>query len=448
MNARNLTLIFCLLAVCSAVFQGQDDPVLTGYVTRAASGSDFDVNGIRILCSGVNRGAIVTASGIRQSAAGCQGSAPYIGERLAVYSAQSSIQFEGGPNTERVDSINATRIEYQPMRHYEISSSAVIDVIPGQPLGSAPAADFLVRADGYRIRITGKTKIEWKPPLRSLADVKAGDWIKYKGKLDAAGVLVAASVEIGPNTISNGEDKLRKKGEYDPSAVTPGTKQNFLEAGFKGGCGGSYIEGCDPKKFPPFDNAEMQARIEKIGDSLIPAYQRALPADDPARIDFRFQLIDTKLLRSTFTLSSGIILVPHQVVERLQNDSQLAAVLADGIARALEKQQYRTEGKIRAADASTFAAAFVPYAGLGAFTGFEVASDIEEKVMEQRDRVSLVLLHDAGYDIDQAPIAWWLLDPGKPAPLAKIDIPDRAVYLYRILGESWHNPAASTAQTH
>lgn len=450
MKPCKVALICILLAVFSALSQGQDS-AFTGYVTRAASGSDFDVDGVRILCRPMTtHGAIETANGIRQSVAGCQNDPPYIGEQLEIYGLQStdaiSAQLPDPGPPGRVISIDAKRIESLPVRPHEVSSSAVIDATPAQ--SADPAQGYSISADGYRIRITAKTKIEWGSPLRSLADVKAGDWIKYKGKQDTAGALIAASVQIGHNTIPGGEEKLRENSKYDPSAIAPGTKQNFLEDGFKGGCRGSYIEGCDPNKFPPYNDAEMQARIEKIGDSLIPAYQRALPANDPAKIDFRFQLIDTKLFRGTLTLPSGFVLVPHQVVERLQNDSQLAAVLADGIARAMEKQQYRTEGKIRTAYASTLAAAAVPYTGYGAFVGAQVAESIEERELEQRCRVSLVLLHDAGYDIDQAPLAWWLLDPGKQTPLSKIEIPDRAVYLYRILGESWHNPAASAAQAH
>jgi predicted Zn-dependent protease len=204
-----------------------------------------------------------------------------------------------------------------------------------------------------------------------------------------------------------------------------------------------YVGGCDPKKFPPFKDAEMQARIEKIGNSLVPAYQRALPDSDPAKIDFRYQLIDTKLFREALTLPDGIILVPHQVVERLQNDAQLAAVVAEAMACALERQEYRAEDKQKTAVAVTLAGAFVPYAGPSiAGTGESYRLKILMTEMEQRGRVSLTLLHDAGYDIDQAPIAWWLLAPGKQQPLSEIEMPDRAGYLYRILGEAWHNPVA------
>ena len=412
--------------------------MLEGYVTRAASGSDFDVNAIHILCGGAKHGPLESIHGILAPAVGCPADAPFVGEDLYIY----------GVRNEKANSIIATRIEsHRPF--LEVEGSAVIDAAPAQEAADAQAPSLLVRADGYRIRITHETKIEWISPFKSLADVEAGDWIKYKGKQDAAGVVVAASVRIGPNVIGGGEEKLRSGKEYDPSAVPAGTKQNVLEDTFAGGCRGLYVGGCDPKKFPPFRDTEMQARIEKIGNSLVPAYQHALPDSDPAKIDFRFQLIDTNLFREALTLPNGIVLVPHQVVERLQNDSQLAAVLADAMARALERQEYRAEGKQKVAIAAAFAGAFVPLAGPGiAGEGASGEMQILMKEMEQRDRVSLALLNSAGYDIDQAPMAWWLLATGKQKPLTEINLPTRAAYLYSILGATWHNPAASALQVH
>ena len=418
-------LLFCGLAIAyAAASYGQDEPVLTGYVTRANSGSDFDVNGIHIVCSGVRRGALESAHGIKVSALGCPGDAPFIGEALIV----------DGARDEKANTFYATRIENQSQQLGKISGSAVIVAVPAQKSKAAQSSGFVIRADGYRIRITGKTKMEWNPPLPSLVEMCAGDWIKYKGKLDAAGVLEASFVGIGPGAIGSREEKLRADNEYDPSAVPAKSRQNFLRDAVAGNF--------DPKKFPPFQDPEMQARIVKIGNSLIPAFQRALPASDPTKIDFRFQLIDTKLLRDALALPSGIILVPHQVVERMQNDSQLATVLADGIARILERQNYRTDREHNLTHAAMFAGPFVPYAGSdivggGAYTEMGIL----KKEREQRGRVSLALLHDAGYDVNQAPIAWWLLDPWKPRSLSEIEMPERAGYLYSILGEIWNNPA-------
>ena len=128
------------------------------------------------------------------------------------------------------------------------------------------------------------------------------------------------------------EAKLLEKNKYDPQAVDPDAKQNIAEW---------LILGIDPKKIPPYQDVAMQARIDRIGSSLIPAYQRSLPTSDPSRIRFRFQLIDATNWKDAFASPSGIILVPFQIVNYLQNDTHLATVLADNVARVLEKQTYR-----------------------------------------------------------------------------------------------------------
>jgi hypothetical protein len=59
-----------------------------------------------------------------------------------------------------------------------------------------------------------------------------------------------------------------------------------------------------------------------------------------------------------------LILVPRQVMERVKNDSQLAAVLADGVAYALQRQGVRriTEEHVRLGEEAAGAAlvAFAP----------------------------------------------------------------------------------------
>ena len=80
--------------------------------------------------------------------------------------------------------------------------------------------------------------------------------------------------------------------------------------------------------------------------------------------------------------------------------------------------------------------------GLAAPVTGIAAHEIVTKTEEQSGRVSLGLLHDAGFDIDQAPVAWWLLASNKPEPTSRISMPHRAAYIYRALGENWHNPNA------
>ncbi len=432
------SLVWLLLgAFLAPAFQSQtpDAPAIDGYVTRAASSSDFDVDGVRVFCSGVEYLPPGTVrSGVKPPVS-CPAQTPFLGEHLAIYGAEDA----------QGRSAYATRIEIRLPKQGFLFGSAVIDAIPPQETSVAPPLELLVRADGRWICLTSRTKIEWAPPLRSLADVKAGDWIQYKGRPDASGVLIAESVRIGPNEIGNDEEKLRAKNEYDPASVPADAKQNLLKDAFD--------MGYDPKQFSPYEDAAMQARIDKIGESLVPAYQRALPDSGTAKTHFRFHLVDNKHFCGTmpcdvFALSSAIILVPHQVVERMQNDSQLAAVLADAIARVMEKQDFRMQFKRKAAVVAGMAGAFVPYAGFMIATeGMSVEGNILLREQHQSGRVSLDLLHDAGYDIAQAPVAWWLLSSRKPQPISEIDMPDRAGYLYRILGEVWRNQPTAAAQS-
>jgi predicted Zn-dependent protease len=194
----------------------------------------------------------------------------------------------------------------------------------------------------------------------------------------------------------------------------------------------------------------MQARVERIGTSLIPAFQKALAEDDPTRIDFRFQVTDDPKHGDAWSLPSGIILVPRQLVERLPEDSQLAAIIADSIAEVLEKQTLRVIPAVHkmtaVAIAGDTAGIFVPGLGLVTAAGnYKAGRVIQHHSQQQSGRVSLCLLHDAGYDIDQAPMAWLAVSTKSAAnPLPK-RLPDHSSYLYGYLGTTWHTPPGNSA---
>jgi len=394
----------------------QTPPLLTGYVTRSASGSDFDVNAERILCGPDTRYGLSNGDSY---SAGCPERAPVPGQMVDVY----------GHRKKRV--IVADRLEFRPLSHGDISGFAVIDAV----LSAKAGGDIEIRADGYPMVITPKTEVQFVPPISGPADIMTNVWVEYDAKPGKNGVFVARSVRFRQNFVTDKEDAMRTKSDYDPSAVPAGERQNPVKVGL-----GAPP---DPKRIPPWPNQEMQERLDTIGAKLVPAYQRALANTDPSRINFRFQLTDGERLKWVWALPSGIILVPHQVVERMDNDSQLAEVLADNIACVLEKQTYR----LRVANAvfSTGAVAqwaeFVPViggpaalAGIGLGTSQAIEIRKEE---HQSERVSLSLMHDAGYDVSEAPKAWWLLASKKPKPITGIAMPERSEYLYKILGEVW-----------
>jgi predicted Zn-dependent protease len=194
----------------------------------------------------------------------------------------------------------------------------------------------------------------------------------------------------------------------------------------------------------------MQARIDAIGAKLVPKYQFEFPYTEETRIDFRFYLVDAPKWRDAMPLPNGIVLVPYQLVGWMQNDSQLAAILADKVACLLEKQPMflpATDADL-AMDAAELGARVVPFVGPAediAGLTFGVNSLRQTHLRrQQRDRVSLALMHDAGYDVMQAPIAWWLLSSKKQKDVAEIPQPARAKYFYEVLGETWASELATT----
>jgi len=182
----------------------------------------------------------------------------------------------------------------------------------------------------------------------------------------------------------------------------------------------------------------LQQRLHRIGMALIPAYQREMTDDNPSKIHFRFFAVDDNKLRSAGCLLDGAVLVSKQTIERL-NDNQLAAIAADGVACNLQRQAARTVVATRKElgfdIALDVAGAFVPGVGLAEMLSPGIFPDSNMAAMEEeRLRIALALMHDAGFDPWQAPEAWRIAEPGKvPANPATLPYPDSSCYQLQIL---------------
>ena len=422
MVRRALFATTLLLFSAPALAEQAKPPAIAGYVTAVTSAAVFDVNGTHVRCTGQTQ--LQQADAKDENLVSQSAQDRYIGQAIDIY----------GSANKKTHTIVATKVIVHPAPTGELSGTAIIDHIPADST-QAPG-EHLFSADGYSILITPKTQTTFTTPLSALTDVETNVWIKYTGKQRADGVLVADTAVFTKNVVPKSEDKLRSKNEYDPKSVDPSSKQGAVS---------KHFLGVNPKKIPPYTNAEMQARIDRIGLSLIPAYQRNLADADPTKIDFRFHLIDQPKLHDAWTLPNGIILVPHQVVERLQNDSQLATVLANGVASAIEKQAVHDHTTKKAMDVIADASYL---SGIGEIAAAEYARSHVNSVIlrheqEQSGRVSLVFLRDAGYDIHEAPKAWWLLAPKKPGPMIDTPLPERAAYLYQTIGTTWRSTSST-----
>jgi len=376
-------------------YEGPPD-ALDGYVTRTASPSDFDVNGFHVLLT-------------------------YIGLPVRV----------DGKLQGKTHAITAIRIMLQQPDMQMVGSTGVIDGVLPVSSAASSADDHLVRVDGYLVLVSPATVTTFNPPVDGKSAFQVNVWLSFEGAPRPDGVIVAAKASFSKNVISAAEDELRSKREYDPTAVAPDRKQSALR---------KSLVGPDPKRIPPYNDSAMQARASAIAARLVPMYQRDLPDTDQTKINFRFQVIDQKKWPDAVALPSGIILVPHQVAERMQNDSQLATVLADNIATVLEKQDLHAQPERRAMGITQLAgiAGGVIIPGLSLETSVANSAEARDLLRHQEEesgRVSLFLLRDAGYDILQAPLAWLTLAGAKD--ITSTPLPERAKYIYKMLGETW-----------
>jgi hypothetical protein len=348
--------------------------------------------------------------------AGCLDPAPWLDEGINVF------------GTKKKDhAVAADKIVLESVPNPQLEGRGIVDELP--PNDPAAKDGQVIHADGYRILLTAHTTVAYKQPLRGAADIAPNVWINYKGSLRSDGVLVAEDAAFSPNVIGKGEKKLDAKADKNaPPSATQRT---------------------DTTKVWLYSDPAMQARVDKIGESLVPQFERSIPSGDPTKIDFRFEVVDLKKWNSSGAQPNGVIPVPHEFVDRLQNDSQLAALLALDIASTIEHQGWRTKKEASTMGGATAAVVLLDPALVPLVAIYGMDLHEKNKLMlsedDQNARVGLWLMHKAGYDIYQAPIAWWLLASKTPRPVADIPVPLQAEEIYKELGILWRDVPQTAA---
>jgi len=274
-----------------------------------------------------------------------------------------------------------------------------------------------IRADGERLRVLPTTSVAIKPnksesknltrnaahepaPLASLDVLNLDTFVHYEGTRQPSGEIEATKVEFEHAELEPGEAKLWKHLEPevkapDYSALVPGE--------FK--MRGCVYEFCTKQIVP---NEEAQNYISKLGDSLIPAHQKQLPADDPLKVSFRFYLVKAKSFNAV-AYPNGVVLVHSDVFEILQNEAQLVFVLAHEISHVIEKHSWQAHQYHRKELIGLKAGgALVPYGGflIADLAVAAIKNSYARSLENQADRIGLERMLAAGYDIREAPASW------------------------------------------
>jgi hypothetical protein len=244
-------------------------PDIDGYVTAVKSATEFSVDGIPVRCDGKIAFGYVFDPTSKEH---LWNDGPYIGQPLQVF----------GRNRKQV--VEAKVIVALPDQVLRRDGYGIIDeVLYTDTASAAKPQTMIVRADGVPVQIDKSTRSIFHPPVQSLGDVTTNVWVEFRGQQQRKGLIVAAEATFTKNEIGSREGKLREKTDYDPSKVDPNEKQGGLS---------KAVIGVKAKRIPPANDPPSQARVERIGASLVPASQRALPDSDPTKIHFRFQVVD------------------------------------------------------------------------------------------------------------------------------------------------------------
>jgi hypothetical protein len=131
---------------------------------------------------------------------------------------------------------------------------------------------------------------------------------------------------------------------------------------------------------------EIQRYINDLGWRLVPEFQRNLPDADPAKIPFKFYVIKTADVGAS-ALPNGVVMVYQGLFEMLENESQLAAIMAHEISHVIQKHMWKLS--------------YMPES--------VIKTDYRRAFENQSDRQSLSFMLAAGYDPREAAKTWRLM---------------------------------------
>jgi len=236
--------------------------------------------------------------------------------------------------------------------------------------------------------------------LESLDQIGPNTFMTYEGLRQLDGSIAATRLEFVRNDMEKGESRLWK--ELEPKVK---------ESGFAESKPGE-LKIRNVGKFKLLPSQEVQNYVQQLGDSLVPAFQKDMPANDPNKIHFRFYVVDEKQ-PNAFALANGVVVVHSSMFGVVENEAQLAAIVGHEITHTIEKHTWRQlqyhKKKLMALRIGGAVAA-----GMGAYGVRDITTLVEAAVRNgysrslenQADREGLQNMFAAGYDPREAPNVW------------------------------------------
>lgn len=250
------------------------------------------------------------------------------------------------------------------------------------------------------ISLMGKGGFEGKS-FSSFKDMMYGMEIDAKGKRMSNGVIEIESGTVKENEFSDVDRKIAS------------SYKNIM----KRSANEEEISIADTLTLKVLTNITIQTYINRVANAVIPRYMKTLPEGTPGKVDFSFLVIQDNSFNAC-AYPDGTIHIYTGLLEKIENDAQLATIIGHEIAHVVYKHSRKNYEKqktqlvmsevsalgmvlgVKGADIATIATA------LG---GPILLSNYSRDLEEQADRIGLTYLYDAGYDPREAPKIWRML---------------------------------------
>lgn len=278
-----------------------------------------------------------------------------------------------------------------------------------------------VYTDGYAIAVDPKTTVQVAQGITDINVFRPNLRVAYEAERQPDSSLLAKSINFTVDENFADEQKFRAENDFkielpDYDHKQPGKVHFFL------------------KTYQILPDRALQEAINNFGQNLVPQWQKNLPDSDPAKIHFRFFVLEKpSSLDRTVSNDTGTVLIPSQIIAKLQNEAQLATLLSADIAGALEKDTYRSRSHKHAQEAIDIALIADPFASK-TISDAAFSAEYWTPLIEHECRVGLRNMIAAGYDPREAPIALQRISEKHPDSKSDKPLPPSASYVDAELG--------------
>ena len=294
--------------------------------------------------------------------------------------------------------------------------------------------------DGRKVVLDMKTEIECSGKkicgctkgmqYLGFDELNNGDFLKVSGFSDKTGTIVAKKIEVCENTFSESDQILRLN--LNNSFSDDGTRIVSAPAGITG------VESLHQGKikmglleYQLHNDIKIQGYVNLVGNKVIPDYAKKQEYKDKHQVSFRFYVINDAV-PNAFAFPNGMVFIHTGLLQIMENEAQLAAVLGHEIAHVTYEHSAKRAESNAYLDSELVKSGsrkFFEKLGLGNSSNGTVEGDIIESLGDaimatkpsdisnlfhkdnetQADRVGMLYMFNAGYDIREAPNFWKIM---------------------------------------